>query len=43
MALKHSGHGHDPASIDTTLNGELMVECPACPHPGQNLLDVTNK
>ena len=37
MALKRSACGHDPAGIDATPNGELMVECPACPHPGRNL------
>lgn len=37
MALKRGGRGHDPAGIDATLNGELMVECPACPHPERNL------
>lgn len=39
MALKRSARGHDPAGIDATSNGELMVECPACPHPGRNLPD----
>ena len=39
MALKRSACGNDPAGIDATLNGELMVECPACPHPGRNLPD----
>jgi hypothetical protein len=37
MALKRGGRGHDPAGIDATSNGELMVECPACPHPKKNL------
>ncbi|KAH9895248.1 hypothetical protein C8Q73DRAFT_619173, partial [Cubamyces lactineus] len=35
--LKRSGRGHDPSGIDTTGNGDLAVECPACPHPGKNL------
>jgi hypothetical protein len=39
MALKRGGRGHDPAGIDATSNGELTVECPACPHPGRNLPD----
>lgn len=37
MALKHAGHGHEQGGIDATSNGELMAECPACPHPGKNL------
>lgn len=39
MALKRAGQAHDPAGVDATSNGELMVECPACPHPGRNLPD----
>ena len=35
--LKRAGHGHDPAGITSTLDGECTVECPACPHPGINL------
>ena len=37
MALKQAGQGHAQGGIDSTSRGELMVECPACPHPGQNL------
>ena len=37
MALKRAGCGHDPGGINKTPNGGLMVECPACPHPGHNL------
>lgn len=43
MTLKQGGCGHDPAGIDATSNGELMVESPACPHPGKNLLDGWEK
>jgi hypothetical protein len=43
MTLKRGGRGHDPAGIDATSNGELMVECPACPHPGKNLPDGWEK
>ncbi|KDR65285.1 hypothetical protein GALMADRAFT_82040 [Galerina marginata CBS 339.88] len=43
MALKRAGRGHDPAGIDATSNGELLVECPACPHPGRNLPDDWEK
>ncbi|KAG2743102.1 hypothetical protein P692DRAFT_201841926 [Suillus brevipes Sb2] len=30
--------GHDPKGIDATTQGECAVLCPACPHPGKNLL-----
>ena len=39
MALKRAGRGHDPRGVEATSKGELMVECPACPHPGSNLPD----
>jgi hypothetical protein len=32
-----ASRAHDPAGIDAPLNGELMVKCLACPHPGRNL------
>lgn len=37
MALKRAGRGHEVGGIGTTAKGDLMVECPACPHPGRNL------
>jgi hypothetical protein len=37
--LKRAGRGHDPAGVEGTSHGELVVECPACPHPGRNLPD----
>ncbi|KAI0686904.1 hypothetical protein C8T65DRAFT_590675 [Cerioporus squamosus] len=37
-ALKRAGRGHDPTGPAGTQEGELAVECPACPHPGKNLL-----
>ena len=43
MALKRAGRGHAQGGIDVTLRGELMVECPACPHPGRNLPDGWEK
>ena len=43
MALKRAGRGHDPGGIDATSNGELTIECPACPHPGRNLPDGWEK
>ena len=35
--LKWSGCGHDPEGAAATLLGELLIECPACPHPDCNL------
>ena len=43
MALKSVGHGHDPRGVKATSKGKLMVECPACPHPGHNLPDGWEK
>ena len=43
MALKRGGWGHDPGGIDATSKGQLMVECPACPHPDRNLPDDWDK
>ena len=36
--LKHARRGQDPAGVDATEQGELALECPACPLPGHNLL-----
>lgn len=35
--LKRSGRGLDPLGVESTVDGECAVECPACPHPGKNL------
>lgn len=37
MSFKRTGRGHDPSGVNGTPPGGLMVECPACPHPGRNL------
>ena len=37
--LKQVGRGHDSCGVAGTHNGELAVECPACPIPGVNLPD----
>lgn len=39
MMLKRGGRGQDPTGADGTREGELAVECPACPRPGWNLPD----
>ncbi|KAG2062449.1 hypothetical protein BDR04DRAFT_1040373, partial [Suillus decipiens] len=36
-ALKQAGRGHDPAGVSATKEGEIVVLCPACPHPGKNV------
>lgn len=36
-SLKRGGRGHDPTGVRGTKDGELAVQCPACPHPGINL------
>ncbi|KAE9395621.1 hypothetical protein BT96DRAFT_958466 [Gymnopus androsaceus JB14] len=35
--LKRCGRGHDPSGVAGTADGELVVQCPSCPHPGINL------
>jgi hypothetical protein len=35
--LLRAARAHDPAGAEATAEGELVVECPACPHPGRNL------
>ncbi|KAG1901642.1 uncharacterized protein F5891DRAFT_1128056 [Suillus fuscotomentosus] len=34
-SLKCAGHGHDPAGVNATQEGELALLCLACPHPGK--------
>ncbi|KDQ23709.1 hypothetical protein PLEOSDRAFT_1048587 [Pleurotus ostreatus PC15] len=36
-ALKRGGRAHVPSGILGTGNGELGIQCPACPTPGVNL------
>ncbi|KAI0038918.1 hypothetical protein FA95DRAFT_1504888, partial [Auriscalpium vulgare] len=38
-ALKRSARGHDPAGIEATAPGALVVQCPQCPQPGINMPD----
>ncbi|TFK79956.1 hypothetical protein K466DRAFT_504721 [Polyporus arcularius HHB13444] len=38
-ALKRAARAHDPTGPEGTKEGDLAVECPACPHPGKNLPD----
>ncbi|KAG1875913.1 hypothetical protein C8R48DRAFT_745573 [Suillus tomentosus] len=41
-ALKCVGCGHNPAGVDATQEGELVVLYTACPHPGKNLAETLN-
>ena len=43
MALKQASRGHYPKGIEAMPKGGLMVECPACSHPGHNLPDGWEK
>ncbi|KAJ7797779.1 hypothetical protein B0H14DRAFT_3493267 [Mycena olivaceomarginata] len=36
---RRAGRGHDPEDIANTKPGECALLCPACPHPGKNLLE----
>ncbi|SJL12496.1 uncharacterized protein ARMOST_15923 [Armillaria ostoyae] len=36
-SLKRFGRGHEPGGIAATKPGELVLCCPACPHPRVNL------
>ncbi|KAI0037407.1 hypothetical protein FA95DRAFT_1477477, partial [Auriscalpium vulgare] len=35
--LKRGGRAHDDTGVEGTADGELAVQCPACPLPGINL------
>ncbi|KAI0039084.1 hypothetical protein FA95DRAFT_1657962 [Auriscalpium vulgare] len=35
--MKRGGRGHDATGVAGTADGELAVQCPACPLPGINL------
>ncbi|KAJ7436476.1 hypothetical protein B0H11DRAFT_2364591 [Mycena galericulata] len=39
MMLKRAGRAraYDPSGVDGTKQGELAIQCPACPRPGINL------
>ncbi|KAK0218630.1 hypothetical protein IW262DRAFT_1448763 [Armillaria fumosa] len=39
QVLKRFGQGHEPGRIEGTQPGELVLHCPACPHPHVNLPD----
>ncbi|KAF9778389.1 hypothetical protein BJ322DRAFT_1014720, partial [Thelephora terrestris] len=35
--IKRGAAGHTSVAVDDLGDGSLAIECPACPHPGQNL------
>lgn len=35
--MKRGAAGHTSTAVDDLGDGALAIECPACPHPGQNL------
>ncbi|KAF8183500.1 hypothetical protein K438DRAFT_1907965 [Mycena galopus ATCC 62051] len=37
LMLKRAGRGHAKDGVMGTKKGELVVKCPACPRPGENL------
>lgn len=37
--LKRSGRGNEASGVAGTKEGDLIVRCPSCPHPGINLPD----
>ena len=39
LLLKRGGRGHVDGGIGSTAQGELAIECPACPQPGKNMLN----
>ncbi|KAJ7493553.1 hypothetical protein FB451DRAFT_1387723 [Mycena latifolia] len=43
LMMKRAGRAHDPTGVDGTAQGELALECRACPQDGKNVLDGWNK
>ncbi|KAG2003598.1 hypothetical protein CC2G_004190 [Coprinopsis cinerea AmutBmut pab1-1] len=37
LMLKRAGRGNIANGVFETKEGDLVIECPACPHPGKNL------
>ncbi|KAK0224040.1 hypothetical protein IW262DRAFT_1447679 [Armillaria fumosa] len=40
--LKRHGHGNDKRGVSATCEGECAMICPACPHPGVNMVTPTD-
>ncbi|KAF8137999.1 hypothetical protein K438DRAFT_2119507 [Mycena galopus ATCC 62051] len=43
LGMKRAGRGHDPSGVRGTAQGELVLQCRACPQPGKNLPDGWDK
>ncbi|KAJ6528208.1 hypothetical protein B0H19DRAFT_1275002 [Mycena capillaripes] len=43
LMMKRAGRGHDPSGVQGTAQGELALECRACPQAGKNLPDGWDK
>ncbi|KAJ7754745.1 hypothetical protein B0H14DRAFT_2404934, partial [Mycena olivaceomarginata] len=37
--MKRAGRGHNPSGVHGTAQGELALQCRACPQAGMNLPD----
>ncbi|KAJ7772152.1 hypothetical protein B0H14DRAFT_2539080 [Mycena olivaceomarginata] len=37
LMMKRAGRGHDPSGVNGTAQGELALQCRACPQDGRNL------
>lgn len=37
LMMKRAGRGHDSSGVKGTGQGELALQCRACPQPGKNL------
>ncbi|KAF8209775.1 hypothetical protein K438DRAFT_1960010 [Mycena galopus ATCC 62051] len=43
LMMKRAGRGHHPEGVNGTAQGELALQCRACPQPGKNLPDGWDK
>jgi hypothetical protein len=41
--MKRAGRGHDPSGVKGTHQGELALQCRACPQDGKNLPEGWDK
>lgn len=41
--MKRAGRGHTDMGVGGTSQGELALDCRACPQPGKNLPEGWNK
>ncbi|KAF8175654.1 hypothetical protein K438DRAFT_1608242, partial [Mycena galopus ATCC 62051] len=43
LMMKRAGRGHHPGGVNGTAQGELALQCRACPQPGKNLPEGWDK